>query len=260
MNYELTNKVVLVTGATSGIGKAIAKTFHDEGAIVVINGRDENKLSTTLGELGGRAYGLRADLLRADDCKALYDFASNFGPVEYLVNNIGMFDSNDFFTIDDDRWFAYFDTNIMTGVRMTRLALRNMLERKSGSVLFVSSDAAIKAIPWMAPYSMTKAAQLGLARALAELTKGTAVRVNTLMPGPTATESVQAYFGQIAQQKGVSVDEVLERYFTENEPSSLIQTLINPVAHGQAAVAMMTNPAMNGSVLRTDGGIVRSSY
>jgi NAD(P)-dependent dehydrogenase (short-subunit alcohol dehydrogenase family) len=260
MDYGLTNQVVIVTGAATGIGKAIAKAFHDEGAIVVTNGRDEAKLKQALVDIGERAHGIRADLTKGEDNRTLFEFALTFGPVEYLVNNIGIFESKDFFKFDDARWFEYFDYNIMTGVRMTRLVLRQMLDRNSGSVLFISSDAAVKAIPWMVPYSMTKAAQLDLARALAEITKGTKVRVNTLMPGPTATESVRTYFGQIAEQKGVSIDEVVTNYFKENEPSSLIQTLIDPASHGRAAVALMTNPAINGSTMRCEGGIVRSSF
>lgn len=260
MDYGLTNKVVIVTGGAAGIGKAIAQAFHDEGAIVVTNGRDEAKLQAAVADIGVRAHGLRADLTKAEDNVALFEFAQSFGPVEYLVNNIGIFESKDFFEFDDARWFEYFDSNIMTGVRMSRLALKPMLDRNSGSILFISSDAAIKAIPWMVPYSMTKAAQLGLARALAEITKGSQVRVNTLMPGPTATESVDTYFGQIAEQKGITKAEVVTNYFKENEPSSLIQTLIDPLSHGRAAIAVMTNPAINGAVLRCEGGIVRSSY
>lgn len=260
MDYGLENKVVIVTGGATGIGKAIAKAFHDEGAIVVTNGRDEQKLQAALTDIGERAHGIRADLTKLEDNEALFNFAQSFGPVEVLVNNIGIFESKSFFEFDDARWFEYFDSNIMTGVRMTRLALRQMLDRDAGSILFISSDAAIKAIPWMVPYSMTKAAQLGLARALAEMTKGTCVTVNTLMPGPTATESVREYFGQIAEQKGVTLDEVVSNYFKEEEPSSLLQTLIDPAYHGRAAIALATNPAINGSVLRCEGGIVRSSY
>ncbi len=260
MNFGLSNKVVIVTGGATGIGKAMARAFHEEGAIVVTNGRDEGKLKKALPEIGERAHGLRADLTKLEDNQALFDFARSLGPIEVLVNNIGIFESRSFFEFTDADWQQYFDFNVMTGVRMSRLVLRDMLDRNSGAILFISSDAAIKAIPWMVPYSMTKAAQLGLARALAEMTKGTKVRVNTLMPGPTATESVREYFGQIAQQKGVSLDEVVANYFKEEEPSSLLQRLIDPAWPGQAAVALATNPAINGSVLRCEGGIVRSSY
>jgi NAD(P)-dependent dehydrogenase (short-subunit alcohol dehydrogenase family) len=260
MNYGLDNKVVIVTGGATGIGKAIAQAFHGEGAIVVTNGRDENKLKQAVADIGERAHGIKADLTQVEDCQALFDFALGFGPVDFLVNNIGIFESKSFFEFDDARWFEYFDANIMTGVRMSRLALRHMLDRNRGAILFISSDAAVKAIPWMVPYSMSKAAQLGLSRALAEITKGTRVTVNTLMPGPTATESVRTYFGQIAGQKGVTLDEVVTNYFKEEEPSSLIQTLIDPASHGRAAIAVMSNPAINGAVLRCEGGIVRSSY
>jgi NAD(P)-dependent dehydrogenase (short-subunit alcohol dehydrogenase family) len=256
----LKDKVVVVTGGATGIGKAIAQAFHDEGAIIVTNGRNEDKLKAALVDIGERAHGVKADLTKPEDNQALFDYARGFGSIEVLVNNIGIFESRNFFDFGDADWQQYFDFNIMTGVRMSRLVLRQMLDNDSGAILFISSDAAIKAIPWMVPYSMTKAAQLGLARALAEITKGTQVRVNTLMPGPTATESVREYFGQIAEQKGVTLDEVVSNYFKEEEPSSLLQGLIDPAWHGQAAVALAMNPAINGSVLRCEGGIVRSSY
>jgi NAD(P)-dependent dehydrogenase (short-subunit alcohol dehydrogenase family) len=259
MDYGMTGKVVVVTGGSTGIGKAIAKTFHEEGAHVVINGRSQSKLDGAVADIGPRTHGVVADLTTLAGAETLFSFATDIGPVEVLVNNIGIFESRDFFAFDDEDWQQYFDFNIMTGVRITRLVLRQMLDRNSGSVLFISSDAAVKAIPWMVPYSMSKAAQLGMARAMAEITKGTKVTVNTLMPGPTATDSVREYFGQIATQKGVSTDQVIENYFSNEEPSSLLQGLIDPASHGQAALAVVANPAINGAVLRCEGGIVRSS-
>ncbi len=259
MDFGLNGKVVVVTGGSDGIGKAIAKVFHEEGAIVVINGRDKEKLDAARAEIGANAQGISADLTLPADVTKLVDFAKGFGPIEYLVNNIGIFESKDFFEIGDDRWAEFFDVNVMTGVRMSRLVLKEMLERDSGSIVFISSDAAIKSIPWMAHYSMTKSAQLGVSRALAEITKGTNVRVNSYLPGPTATDSVMTYMGGIAEQQGKTVEEVIDGYFTGEEPSSLYRRLIDPAFHGRAIVALATNPAINGSAQRGEGGIVRSA-
>jgi NAD(P)-dependent dehydrogenase (short-subunit alcohol dehydrogenase family) len=260
MDYGLSGKVAVITGGSSGIGKAIAAAFTAEGAIAVINGRDQARIDKACNEIGPNAHGISADLTIQADCEKLYNFAKEIGPVEFLVNNIGAFEVSDFFEITDERWFEYFNINIMTGVRMSRLILKDMLERNSGSILFTVSDAAIKSIPWMVHYSVTKTAQLGLSRGLAEITKGTNVRVNSFLPGPTATDSVREYFGEIAEDKGIPVDEVIGNYFEQDEPSSLIQRLIDPAYHGRAAIAIMTNPAMNGTAQRCEGGIVRSAF
>lgn len=260
MDYGLTDKVVIVTGGSTGIGHAIARAFHDEGARVVITGREQAKLDAACRDIGDKAHGVVADLTSPGGVEAMVAFAEALGPIEFLINNIGIFESRDFFEVPDERWQEFFDTNVMTGVRASRAILKTMLERNSGSIVFISSDAAIKSIPWMVHYSMTKAAQHGVARALAEITKGTNVRVNTFLPGPTATDSVKTYFAEMADQAGQSFDEFVSGYFKVNEPSSLIQRLIDPATHGRAVVALAANPAMNGTSQRCEGGIIRSAF
>ncbi|MWB78333.1 SDR family NAD(P)-dependent oxidoreductase [Pseudooceanicola sp. 216_PA32_1] len=258
MDFGLDGKVVVVTGGSSGIGFATAKSFHDEGAIVVINGRDEAKLAAATAEIGPRAKGVVADLTTAEGTQALHAFAEGFGPVAVLVNNIGRFDVEEFQSISDERWHEYFDINVMTGIRITRPVLKSMLERDAGSVIFIASEAAIRSIPFMVHYSVTKTAQLGLSRALAEMTRGTNVRVNTYLPGPTATQSVRDYFEEIATERGVSFDEVMKGFFENDQPGSLIQRLIDPEMHGRAIVQLATNTAMNGTTQRADGGAIHS--
>jgi len=260
MDVGVKGKVVVITGGNDGIGKAIAKAFADEGAIVAISGRNEEKVENAAKEIGGSAHGVVADATTPEGVAAIVKAATAFGPIEYLVNNIGIFASENFFEIDDERWQEFFDVNIMGSVRMCRTVLKEMLARDSGSIVFISSDAGIKSIPWMVHYSMTKSAQLGMSRALAEVTKGTNVRVNSYLPGPTATDSVKAYMAGIAEQEGKPVDEVISNYFDKNEPSSLYRRLIDPKWHGRAVVALATNPAINGTAQRGDGGVVRTAF
>lgn len=260
MDYQLEGKVVIVTGGNDGIGKAIATSFHEEGATVVINGRDAEKTAKAANSIGANAHGVEADLTKRDDVEKLVEFASAFGPVEFLVNNIGIFESQDFFEIEDSRWTEFFEVNVMTGVRASRAVLKGMLARNSGSIVFIASDAAIKSIPWMVHYSMSKSAQLGVSRGLAEITKGTNVRVNSYLPGPTATDSVMTYMGGIAEQQQKPVADVIDKYFVDNEPTSLYRRLIDPSVHGRAVVALATNPAMNGTAQRGEGGIIRSAF
>lgn len=260
MDFGIKGKIAVVTGGATGIGHAIAKTFHDEGAIVIINGRNKAKLDDACATIGPRAHGVVADLMTEQGAKDLADYAGKLGPVSFLVNNIGVFDVNDFFNVSDDRWMEYFQHNIMTAVRITRIVLKDMLDRNDGSVVFISSEAAIRSIGNMVPYSTTKTAMLGLSRSLAELTRGTNVRVNSYMPGTTATESVQGYFEGLAKDQGKTVETALADFYRDVQPSNLVQKLIDPAMHGRGVVQLMTNSAMNGLCHRADGGTIRSIF
>ena len=119
MDFGIGGKIAIVTGGGTGIGHAIAKTFHDEGATVVINGRSRERIEAAARAIGPRAHGVAADLMTAEGARALADAAGRLGPVSFLVNNIGVFDVNDFFEVSDERWLEYFEHNIMTAVRIT---------------------------------------------------------------------------------------------------------------------------------------------
>jgi NAD(P)-dependent dehydrogenase (short-subunit alcohol dehydrogenase family) len=258
MDLGINGKIAIVTGGSSGIGLAIAKTFVEEGATVVINGRDQTKLDAACRSIGANAHGVVADLTTPNGTAELHRFARRFGPIDFLINNIGRFDVEDFFEISDERWHDYLEANVMTGVRITRLVLKEMLERNSGSIVFISSEAALRSLPHMTHYSVTKTAQLGLSRALAERTRGTNVRVNAYMPGPTATDSVKDYFDSMAAQRGRPVEAVLGEFFKTDMPGSLLQKLIDPAMHGRAVVQLATNSAQNGTAQRGDGGAFHS--
>ncbi len=260
MDFGLDGKVVIVTGGATGIGNAIARTFHQEGATVIINGRNAERLATARAAIGPRAHGVVADLMTAEGAETLAAFAARLGPVAFLVNNIGVFDVCDFFAVSDDRWMEYFQHNIMTAVRISRIVLKDMLARNSGAICFISSEAAIRSIGNMVPYSVTKTAMLGLSRSLAELTRGTEVRVTSYMPGTTATESVEGYFEGLATEQGRSVADCLTDFYRTVQPSNLTQRLIDPAMHGRGVVQLMTNAAMNGVCHRADGGTIRSIF
>ena len=258
MDMGVSGRLAIVTGGNAGIGLAIASVFIEEGAEVVINGRDADKLDAACRRLGPRAHGIVADLATPDGAATLHAFAAGFGPTEFLVNNIGRFEPEDFFDITDERWRDYFEANLMTGIRITRLVFREMLARDSGSIAFIASEAALRSLPQMVHYSTTKTALLGLSRALAERTRGTSVRVNAYLPGPTATESLLSSFADQGRQRGMATEDVLEEFFSTEMPDSLLQGLIDPRLHGRAVVQLMTNPAQNGTAQRSDGGAVRS--
>lgn len=258
MDLGLKGRVAVVTGGATGIGRAIAEAFHQEGAHVVINGRTKEKLDKACSEIGDRAHGVVADLLDPEAAQALAEFGRGIGPVDFLVNNIGIFDVNDFFDVSDNRWLEYFQHNILTAVRITRHLMRDMLDADSGSICFISSEAAVRSIGNMIPYSTSKAAMLGLSRGLAELTRGTNVRVTSYMPGTTATESVLGYFEGLAAEQGRSIDDALAEFYDDVQPGNLTRKMIDPAMHGRGVVQLMTNTAMNGVTHRADGGTIRS--
>jgi len=174
------------------------------------------------------------------------------------VNNVGVFIVKDFFETTDEEWMNWYNINVMSGVRLAKSFLKSMLERNSGRIMFMSSETGMRPLKHMIHYSMTKSAQISIARGLAELTQGTKVTVNSILPGPTWTPGVETYMKQLAEHKKISVEDMIKLYFKENEPTSLIQRYIQPEEIGSACILVATNGAINGTALRVEGGIIRS--
>jgi NAD(P)-dependent dehydrogenase (short-subunit alcohol dehydrogenase family) len=258
MDYGVQDRHVLVTGGATGIGLAIARAFLAEGARATISGLRADEVSAALTELGPRATGMTCDLTNPEQALALANHARAIAPVDILINNVGIFEVRPFFETTDADWFRFFDVNVMTGVRMSRLLMQDMLVRGEGSIVFISSESAIKPQAWMPHYGAMKTCLLGLSRALAELTRGSRVRVNTILPGPTATPAVSAYHSEIAAEKGISRDEVVARYFDETEPTSLIRRMITPEEVASSVLHLASSPHLNGMAMRAEGGTIRS--
>lgn len=260
MDLGLKDQRVLVTGSASGIGKATAQSFLEEGAKVIVHGLTETEVDACVRELSplGEVVGMAADLTVLDQANALCTFAQSQGEVDVLVNNVGVFSVKAFEDLTDADWMQYFDINVLSAVRMSRVFLPEMLKRGTGSIVNLASEAAVKPLPQMIHYSVTKTAMLGLTRGMAELTKGTAVRVNSVLPGPTWTEGVEAYFDGLAAQKGEPLAEIIENYFKSDEPTSLIQRFVQADEVARTIVTVAANKAMNGGAHKVEGGIVRS--
>jgi len=260
MDFKLEGKLVLVTGSTLGIGKALAAKFVKLGAHVIINGRSEANVSKAIQELSGLHESAKL-------YPAVCDFSSKEGvdhllkvldeeikaPLDVVVNNLGIFESKKFEDITDDEWFNYFNVNVMSGVRLSRALLPRMLERNSGSIVFVASEAAIAVKPFMIHYSMTKTAQLAVSRGLAELTKGTNVRVNTVLPGPTWTEGVATYIEGMAAQQGLTPEELRANYIKEVEPTSLLQRFIAGGDRQRCRLCRLRGVGLHQRLLRQSG-------
>lgn len=257
MDLGLTGKKAFVSGSTQGIGYAIARALLDEGAEVVINGRDERRVKDAVRSLGPLASGIAADFA---DREAVQTLVDQLGEVDILVNNVGLFEVKPFTELTDDDWQLYFDINVMSGVRLSRQLLPGMLARNSGRILFVSSESGVNVPAEMVHYGATKAAMLALGNGLAKLTRGTAVTVNTILGGPTYSQGVATAVEQIAHSQGMPA-ESLKAAIAAGNQTSLLQRFIEPseIASLALYLASPLASATNGAAVRADGGVLTTT-
>lgn len=260
MNLELDGKTALVTASSGGIGLEIARSLAAEGATVVMNGRTEAAVKHALADLSlpdAQCIPLVADNGTEEGCAVT---CAQIPEVDILVNNLGIYEAVGFFDETDEAWHKLFEVNIMSGVRLARHYLKGMLTRGHGRVVFISSESGLSPAPEMAHYSATKTMQLGISRSLAELTKGTQVTVNCVLPGPTRTASVEKFIRTVFPS--LTREEAEGRFISENRPTSLISRFIHPREIGDI-VAFLCSPraaVINGSCIRAEGGLVRTAF
>jgi NAD(P)-dependent dehydrogenase (short-subunit alcohol dehydrogenase family) len=262
MKIDLTGKTALVTGSTAGIGHAIARGLAATGAEVVVNGRTQPKVDAAIAAItkavpGAKVKGVAADVSTASGCAAL---VAALPEVDILINNAGIFEPKGFFDIPDADWTRFFEVNVMSGVRLSRAYMQGMLKRNWGRIVFISSESGLNIPREMIHYGMTKTAQLSVSRGLAELTRGTAVTVNSVLPGPTLSEGVETFIKDLARQQGESEDEAGANFVKQNRPTSLIQRLasVDEIANMVVYISSKEASATNGASLRVEGGIVQT--
>ena len=261
MDYNLEGKLAFVTGSTKGIGKATAALLLREGAEVIIHGRTLESVERAKEDLPS-AHTVYGDLRDKGAVERIIDEVKNIGTVQILVNNAGIYESKAFQDITDEDWLRLFEVNVMSGVRLSRALLPPMLLLNWGRIIFVSSESAINIPKEMIHYGMTKTAQLAISRGLAELTKGTQITVNTVAPGPTASEGVIDFVKGVAASQGKDQEAIEEEFFKTVRPTSLLQRFEDPIEIAQCIVfvASPLSSAINGAVLRADGGVVKSAF
>lgn len=262
MDMGLRGKTALVTGSAAGIGLATAKGLAAEGALVIVNGRSEARVAAAkeqiLSEVEGASVAVAvADLSTADGAQAV---VRAFPEVDILVNNVGVFEPKPFEQIPDEDWLRFWETNVMSGVRLSRAYFPGMLGRAWGRIVFVSSESGVQIPAEMIHYGVTKTAQVALARGLAELTSGTRVTVNSVLPGPTWSEGVGTFVADLGASRGVDAATAEREFFVNARPSSLLQRFATTeeVANLIVYVCSERASATNGAALRVDGGTVRA--
>ena len=256
MDLQLKNRKAIVTGGSAGIGLAIVKALLAEGASVVVPGRSQAKLDQALPGNDPAVQKVVADLATAEGAAALIQAAPD---ADILINNLGIYEPKAFAEISDDDWLKIFEVNVLGGVRLSRHYFPRMLAKNWGRVIFISSESGVMTPAEMVHYGVTKSSQLAVSRGMAELTKGTGVTVNAVMPGPTRSEGIVEFLQKVASP-GVSAAEAEHEFFEKHRTSSLLQRLIedHEIASLVAYLASPLSAATNGAALRAEGGLLRS--
>lgn len=264
MEMDLKNKKVLVTGSTKGIGRAIAETFAQEGADVVINGRQTDSVNAVVEELAAKypkttPVSAPFDISDADQANQLFELVPT---VDVLVNNMGIFAPMDYYDIDDATWERFFKINVLSGNRLAKHYLPDMLAKDFGRIIFIASEEAVRPSGEMPQYSMTKTMNLSLAKSLSKLTVGTHVTVNTVMPGSTLTEGVQDMINEMYADSDLPKEEWEHDFVVKHRPLSQIQRMIRPEEIGRLVVFVASPFAssFSGEAIRADGGLVPTIF
>ena len=264
MNLGLQGKVAVVSGSTAGIGLAIAAELAAEGTEVVVNGRTQARVDVARKTIQQRVSGADLRGVAADlgTSAGVESFLQQVREADVLVNNLGIFEPKPFLEIPDADWMRFFEVNVLSGVRLARAYLPGMLKKNWGRIIFISSESAQHIPAEMIHYGMTKTAQVAVARGLAESVAGTGVTVNSILPGPTASEGATTFIDSVAKQQKLSKPEVEKWFFSNVRPTSLLKRFETPeeIASVVAFVASTQAVAINGAAVRAEGGVVRSIF
>ena len=262
MQIDLNGMKAVVTGSTGGIGLASAKGLAAAGATIVVNGRKQDHVDRAVDAVkeavpDAKVEGFAGDLGTAEGCDAL---VKTHPHCDILVNNVGIFGPKDFFETPDELWTQFFETNVMSGVRLSRAYLPGMQEKGWGRVVFLSSESGLNIPADMIHYGFTKTAVLSVARGLAKRMSGTGVTVNSVLPGPTLSEGVAEMLKGQAEKTGKSLEDAAVDFVKKARPSSIIQraATVDEVANMIVYACSKEASATTGAALRVDGGVVDS--
>lgn len=262
MNLRLEGKRAFISGSTQGIGFAIAQQLLAEKAEVIINGRNEEKTKLAVQKLQtefpeAKVSGIKADFGNKNEVEVLLNKLTD---IDILINNVGIFDLKNFEDLEDEDWYKVFEINVMSAVRLSKRLLPQMLEKKAGRIIFISSESGVNIPQNMIHYGMTKAAMSAVSNGLSKLTIGTEVTVNTILGGPTYSEGVASAVEQIASMQNIEVDQMKNIIVQQTNPHSLLQRFINPSEIASLAVYLSSQLAIatNGASLRADGGVLKT--
>jgi NAD(P)-dependent dehydrogenase (short-subunit alcohol dehydrogenase family) len=263
LDLQLKGKTALITGSTAGIGYATAEALLREGADVIINSRRKESCEAAVASLKAKTG--RAPKYFVGDMSVAAEttrLAKEFPNVDILINNVATFIPKDFLSSTDEDWQKIYDTNVMSGVRLSRAYLPRMKQQNWGRIIFISSESALQIPTESIHYGMTKAAEIAVARGIAETVAKTGITVNSVLPGPTRDPS-DPRFADFAKRMGkANLEEAEAEFINSRRPTSLIKRFARPeeVAAMIVYVASPLASATTGAALRVDGGVVKSAY
>jgi NAD(P)-dependent dehydrogenase (short-subunit alcohol dehydrogenase family) len=263
LDLQLKGKTALITGSTAGIGYATAQALLKEGADVIVNSRNPanvDKAAAALKAATGREpRKFVGDMSKAADIDRL---VKEYPNVDILINNVATFLPKEFAQSTDQEWQQVYDTNVMSGVRLSRAYLPRMKQQNWGRIIFISSESALQIPTESIHYGVSKAAQIAVARGIAETVAKTGITVNSILPGPTRDPS-DPRFAEFAKRMGkATMEEAEQEFINTRRPTSLIKRFARPeeVASLIVYVASPLASATTGAALRVDGGVVKSAY
>ena len=259
MIIDLTGKTALITGSTQGIGHAIAAGLADAGARVILNGRTGTRTRTAAERLETEnpkaiVGALAADLTTEEGALKAQEM---FPDVDILINNLGIFGATAALEITDEQWRTYFDTNVLSAVRLTRNYLPAMMGNGWGRIINIASETAVVTPIDMIHYGMSKTALLAVSRGFAKAAAGSGVTVNSLLAGPTRTGGVEEYVYDLIGRE-LPWEDAQRKFMLEHRAQSLLQRLIEPEEIANMAVYLSSKQASatTGAAVRVDGGYI----
>ncbi|NEJ70001.1 SDR family NAD(P)-dependent oxidoreductase [Rhizobium phaseoli] len=260
MQIDLTGKTAMITGSTEGIGYAIASQLARAGADVAVNGRSEDKTAKAAERLKGEGargsvIAATADLATAEGCNALIGKVPH---ADILINNAGIFQPIDFFDADDEVWDRHWQVNVMSAIRLSRAYLPGMAKLNWGRVIFIASESGFNIPVEMIHYGVSKTADIAVARGLAKRMAGTGVTVNSVLPGPTLSEGVEAMLAEERAKTGKPIEELAAAFVKQHRSSSIIQRAasVEEIANLVTYLASPQASATTGASVRVDGGVI----
>ena len=262
LDLQLKDKTALITGSTAGIGYATAKGLLREGAQVIINGRSQADIDKAVAALqaatGHKPLAFAGDMSKAEDIARL---VQAYPRVDILINNVARFVARPFQEQTDQDWLDTFELNVMSGVRLSRAYLPGMKERNWGRIIFISSESGLQIPVESVSYGMSKAAEIAVARGIAEGLVKSGVTVNSILPGPTLDADNPRY-AAFTKLSGAEAAQAEENFFNQRRPTSILKRFArtDEVASLIVYIASPLSSATTGSALRVDGGVVRSAF
>jgi 3-oxoacyl-[acyl-carrier protein] reductase len=256
MDLGLGGKRALVTGASKGIGLAVARALAGEGARTAVASRNAEALEEARALLGPEALAVPADLTDAESIRALLlDAVKGLGGLDILVSNTGGPPRADFEALDDEAWGAAVDLTLMSAIRLAREALPALKASGAGRILFVASVAVKQPVPGLVLSNAPRSGLLGLNKTLADELAPHGIRVNALLPGFTWTDRVKNLAADTARADGTDAETVRRRW----EADIPLGRLAEPEEIAAVAAFLVSDRAsyVTGTAVQVDGGFVR---